>query len=183
MAAERSISISILVGGGMIAVTEKIFDDFVLGRLAVAIEDAQQEQVEGSDLESSSAQDEAICRAYQESGGDPAAAKRQLTVAEGQCKQAFGRVVQFIADQYGFGSLEQMSDATLKNLTQDGLEVCANWAVFVDAHEVSSVDFNPLRLLLDAYHAAEKSERDMHAEIFWPVVKRVSRLGRPKQPR
>jgi len=163
--------------------TEKTFGDGVLGRLAIAIEHAQRERLEAADLESASAQDEAIYRAYQEGGGDVAAAKRQLAASQDECKQTFGRVVQFISDQYGFGPLEQTSDATLGSLVQDGLEACANWTACVDVHEGSTVPVNPLRLLLDAYHAAEKSERDMHEEIFWPVVKRVSRLGQVKRPR
>lgn len=157
--------------------TERIFSARLISRLALAITDVQQASVEAADLEASDAQDAAIYRAYQESGGDAAGAKRQLAAAQEACEQIFGRVVEFIADRYGLGPLEQMSDSTLRNLTEDGLEACTNWTDYIDEHKGSTVCASPLRLLLGAYHAAEKRQRDMHEEIFWPVVKRVSRLG------
>src|SRR5579871_1412827 len=99
---------------------EKIFAASFLDRLALTIGEVEREKPESTDIEPLDAQDtEAIYSAYQERGGDAAAAKRQLAASREKCDQALGRILQFISDQYGSGAIEKLSDATLKDLARD----------------------------------------------------------------
>jgi hypothetical protein len=153
----------------------KIFDDAFQTRLAVTIRAVEQEALEPNDPQPLEAEDyEAIYDAYQESGGDPIAARKQIAGARAQCDQAFSRILQFIADQYGFGAIEGLGDDALKDVARDGVNAAECWMEDVEMHDRAAKRDGPLQLLLKTHYQFNEAMFDMRDEILWPLVKRIS---------
>jgi len=154
--------------------TEKIFDSVFLRRLALTMKAVEYERLNPADQQSlDTGEEEAIYIAYQERGGDPIAAKEQLAAADERCHQAFGCILQFIADQYGCGPIEQAADAMLKDLTHDGIDAAENWGEYVDRHDGVAPRDTALRSLLNAHRQFEETKHNLHDKLLWPLAKRI----------
>lgn len=154
---------------------DKIFDSAFLNRLALTMEEVERERSEPAGSQPLDAQaDEAIFIAYEERGGNSAAAKKQLTAARERCDQAFGRILQFISDQYGNGPIEHAGDEMLKALTRDGFEATENWGEHVETRDVTAPSESPLRALLTSHYQIEETTCALHDELLWPLAKRIS---------
>jgi hypothetical protein len=154
---------------------DKIFDGAFLYRLALAMEEVEHERAQHDGSEPLDAlADEAIFIAYEESGGDAAAARKRLTTAREGCDQAFGRILQFISDQYGNGPIEHAGDEILKALTRDGFEATENWGEHVEANAITEARESPFRDLLKSHYRIQETARALHDELLWPLAKRIS---------
>jgi hypothetical protein len=154
--------------------SDKSFDRVFLDRLALTI-DAIERELTGIGERGSPGgpDDEAIYRAYQERGGNPAAAKEQLAAARESCVEAFGHILQFISNQFHYGAIERVDDATLQELTRDGYEAVDNWHQHVAMLDVPAPPENRLRVLLKTHQQLEDAHRAMHDELLWPVARRI----------
>lgn len=154
---------------------EKIFDETFLGRLAVTIRAFEQEELDANDPHPLDPEDyEAIYTAYEESGGDPAAAKEQIAVAREQRDQALGRILQFVSDQYGFGPIEHLDDDKLKTVARDAFDATECWMEEVEMRPGPAAPHSPLCILLKTHYQLNESMLDLHDEILWPIAKRIS---------
>lgn len=158
---------------------EKIFDEVFLGRLALTINAVEQEGLEVNDPQPLEAKDyEAIYTAYEESGGDPAAARTQIAIMRERRDQAFGRIAQFVSDQYGFGPVERLDDANLKLVARDAFDATECWMEDVEMQPGPATQENPLRILLKAHYQLNELMFNLHDEILWPIARRIFPLHR-----
>ena len=154
--------------------SDKIFDRAFLNRLAQAMDEIERELAGTGERGLPEApDDEAIYRAYQEHGGNPAAAKEQLAAARESCVEAFGRILQFISNQFAYGAIENLDDATLHDLTRDGYEATDNWLQHVARLDTPTTSENLLQALLKTHQQLEDAHRAMHDELLWPVARRI----------
>jgi hypothetical protein len=156
---------------------EKTFDNAFLARLALAVKAVERERANPAELGhlETGEQEEAIYIAYEERGGDSAAAKKQLAAAGERCDQAFGRILQFIADQYDSGPIDRAADATLLDLTHDGLDAAERWGEHLEAHDAAVAGESVLRSLLSAHRQSEEAKRNLHDDLLWPLATRIWR--------
>ena len=153
---------------------DKRFDHVFLARLALTMEAVEHELWGAADPGMTGmVEDEAIYIAYQERGGNPLAAKAQLAAARKGCVAAFGRILQFISDQYGYGAVESLPDPILKELTRDGYEAAENWLERDEAPDAPEAPDNLLRILLNTHCQLEEAKRAMHDELLWPIARRI----------
>ena len=155
--------------------TEKNFDDTFLSRLALTLRALEQEELEGRDPQPLGPEDyDAIYTAFEESGGDPAAAKEQIAVVREQRDQALSRIVQFVSDHYGLGPIERLDDKRLKEVARDAFHATEFWMEEVEMHNAAATRESPLQILLKTHYQLNESVLDMHDEILWPLAKRIS---------
>ncbi len=155
--------------------TEKIFDEIFLGRLAIAIKAAEQDEPEPNDPQPLEPQDyDAIYTAYEESGGDPAAARKLIAIARERRDQALSRIVQFVSDQYGLGPVEHLDDEKLRQVARDARDATACWMEDVEMQPGPAKQESPLRTLLKSHYQLNESMLNMHDEILWPIARRIS---------
>ncbi len=155
--------------------TDKTFDEAFLTRLAVAMRAVVQEPAEANDPEPLQAEDDdAIYAAYAESGGDPIDAQQRIGAAKTRCVQAFGGIVQYIADQYGAGPVEQLAGQPLTDIVRDAHVATETWQDEVAMQDRGSAPRNRLPLLLDAYYRLNEALLDLHDHILWPIARRIS---------
>jgi hypothetical protein len=155
--------------------TEKNFDDTFLSRLALTLRALEQEELEASDPHPLEPEDyEAIYTAYKESGGDPAAAKKQIAIVREKRDQALSRILQFVSDQYGLGPVERLDDKKLEAVARDAFHATEFWTEEVEMHNVAATRGSPLQVLLRTHYQLNESMLDMHDEILWPLAKRIS---------
>jgi hypothetical protein len=155
--------------------TDKIFDDAFLSRLALTIRSAEREDIEANDPEPLEPEDyDAIYTAYEENGGDPATARQRIATVREQRDQALSRILQFVSDTYGFGPVEQLDDEKLKGVARDAFEATICWMEDVEMQPGPSRQESPLRVLLRTHYQLHESMLDLHDEILWPIAKRIS---------
>ena len=155
--------------------TERIFDQSFLDRLARTLRALEQEELDANDPHPLEPEDyEAIYSAYADSGGDPVSAKEQIGVARERRDQALGRIVQFVSDQYGFGPIERLDDRELSVVTRDASDAAARWMEDVEMHHGPTTQPSPLRILLKSHYQLSETMLDMHDAILWPLAKRIS---------
>jgi hypothetical protein len=154
--------------------TEKIFDSAFLGRLALITGALEQEGLEANDPHPLDAGDyETIYTAYEESGGDPAVAKKRIALTKERRDQAFGQILQFVSDQYGCGPIERLGDRSLKDLARDAFHATECWMDEVEMHASVATRGSPLQLLLKTHYQLNEAMLDMHDQILWPIAKRI----------
>ena len=154
--------------------TEKIFDNAFLSRLATVLAGLAQEGLELNDPQPLDAKDyESIYTAFAESGGDPAAAKKQIALTQERRDQAFGHILQFVSDEYGCGPVERLGDRSLKDLVRDAFDATECWRDEVEAQAEPATQRSPLQLLLRTHYQLNEAMFDMHDEILWPLAKRI----------
>jgi hypothetical protein len=155
--------------------SEKIFDEAFLSRLALAMRAVALEAPEANDPDPLQAEDyEAIYTAYAESGGDPPAAKRRIAAAREQCDQALGRILQYIADQYDVGPIERLDDQALADIARDALHATENWLDEVEMVDRAVPSRNPLQVFLQAHYRRNEAMLNLHDEILWPIARRIA---------
>ena len=158
------------------AMNEKSFDSAFLARLAQAMGTIKQEAVETNDPAPLQAEDyDAIYAAYEESGGDSAVAKQRLGSAREQCDQALGRILQYIADQYGAGPVEKLDKRDLADIARDAFDATENWLDDVEMHACRMTLHSPLQVLLETHCRLNEALLALHDEILWPIARRISR--------
>jgi hypothetical protein len=155
---------------------EKRFTAAFLARLAHAMAAIAQEAAESGDPASLQAEDyDAIYAAFEESGGDSAAAKQRLGCAREQSDQALGRILQYIADQYGMGPVERLNRRALMDIARDARDATENWLDGVEMRGHRVTPHNPLQALLEAHCRLDAALLALHDEILWPIARRISR--------
>ena len=155
--------------------TEKNFDHAFLSRLALTLRALEGEELEAGDPQPLAPEDyEAIYTAYEESGGDPATAKQQITIAREQRDQALSRILQFVSDEYCLGPIERLDDKKLKDVARDAFHATEFWTEDVEMHGTAATREGPLQILLKTYYQLNESMLDMRDEILWPLAKRIS---------
>jgi hypothetical protein len=155
---------------------EKRFTAAFLARLARAMAAIAQEAVEATDPAPLLAEDyDAIYAAFEESGGDSAAAKQRLGGAREQCDQALGRILQYIADQYGMGPVERLDRRALTDIARDAFDATENWLDEVEMRGSRVTPHSPLQALLEAHCRLDAALLALHDEILWPIARRISR--------
>ena len=155
--------------------TEKTFDDAFLARLAIAMRAIAQEAAETNDPDPLQSEDyDVIYAAYAESGGDPIDAKQRIAAAKACCVQAFGGVLQYIADQYSAGPVEQLAERPLTDIARDAYIATETWQDEVAMHARGFAPRNGLHRLLDAHHRLNEAMLDLHDHILWPIARRIS---------
>jgi hypothetical protein len=155
---------------------EKRFTAAFLARLTHAMAAIAQEAAESGDPEPLQAEDyAAIYAALEESGGDPAAAKQRLGCAREQSDQALGRILQYIADQYGMGPVERLNRRALMDIARDARDAIGNWMNEVEMRGRRVTAHNPLQALLEAHCRLDAALLALHDEILWPIARRISR--------
>jgi hypothetical protein len=158
------------------ALNEKSFDAVFLARLALAMGAIAQEAAEPTDPEPLQVEDyDAIYAAYEDSGGDAAVAKQRLGCAREQCDQALGRILQYIADQYGMGPVERLDGRELANIARDAFDATENWLDDVEMHACRMTLHSPLQVLLETHCRLNEALLALHDEILWPIARRISR--------
>jgi hypothetical protein len=158
-----------------VTMTEKLFDGAFLNRLALVISAIEQEDSDANDPQPLEEEDyAAIYTAYEESGGDSAAARTRIAMARDQCARALAHVVQFIADQYSFGPIEALDDDRLRDVAQDAFDASERWMEDVEMHDGPALRDGPLRGLLSAHYQSNETMFDLHDEILWPLARRIS---------
>ena len=165
-----------------VVMAEKIFDSAFLSRLALVTKTVEQDDAEpeSNDLQPLEPDDyEEIYAAYTERGGDAASARLQLARVQEQRDQAFGRILQFVSDEYGFGRIEDLDDQKLEGVARDALGAAVCWMEEVESQTRPTVRATALRALLKVHYQLCDSMLDLHDEILWPIAKRIS-LG-PKE--
>lgn len=159
------------------APSEKSFDAVFLARLARTMAMIAQEAADGTDPVPLLAEDyDAIYAAYEEYGGDPSVAKQRLGCAREQCNQALGRILQYIADQYGMGPVERLDRRTLTDIARDAFEATENWQDKVEMRGCRVTPHSPLQILLEARCRLDEALLALHDEILWPIARRISRI-------
>jgi len=154
--------------------TEKVFDSAFLGRLALITGALEQEGLEANDPQPLDARDyETIYTAYEESGGDPAAARKRIALTKARRDQAFGQILQFVSDQYGCGPIERLGDRSLEDLARDAFHATECWMDEVEMHAATATRGSPLQLLLKSHYQLNEAMIEMHDEILWPIAKRI----------
>jgi len=147
------------------AINETVFGAPFLARLALAMAAIAQEAAEATDPEPLHAEDyDAIYAAYEENGGDSNAARQRLGRARQECNQAFARILQYIADQYGMGPVA----ANVSRATENWLDEVEMRACRITLH-------TPLQALLEAHCRLDEALLALHDEILWPIARRISR--------
>lgn len=155
---------------------EKRFDAAFLARLAHAMAAIAQEAAEAADPAPLQVEDyDAIYTAYEESGGDSAIARQRLGCAREQCDQALGRILQYIADQYGMGPVERLNRRALMDIARDGFDATENWLDEVEMRGCRVTPHSPLHALLEAHCRLNAELLALHDEILWPIARRISR--------
>lgn len=156
---------------------EKIFDNAFLSKLALVTKTVEQDDAEAdsNNLQPLEPDDyEAIYTAYTERGGDAANARLQLARIQEQRDQAFGRILQFVSDEYGFGRIEDLDDQKLEAVARDALGAAVRWMEEVETQTRPTVRVTALRALLKRHYRLCESMLDLHDEILWPTAKRIS---------
>ncbi len=155
--------------------TDKIFDQAFLARLSLAVKSVERDGLKPTDPAPLSPEDYAVIyTAYAESGGDPAAAKELLGAASERCDQALARILQFIADQYHFGPIEELGDDKLLDLARDAVEATERWMNDVELHDAPPARENQLRILLKTHYRLSEAQLDLHDRILWPLARWIS---------
>lgn len=155
---------------------EKSFDPVFLARLARTMGAIAQEAAETNNPASPQAADyDAIYAAYEDSGGDSAAAKQRLGCAREQCVQALGRILQYIADQYGMGPVESLDKRMLADVARDAFDATEYWLDEVKMHTCRVTLHSPLQRLLEAHCRLNDALFALQEEILWPIARRISR--------
>ena len=155
--------------------TEKIFDEAFLNRLGIAMRAIAQEAAEANDPDPLQSEDyDVIYAAYAESGGDPIDAKQRIAVAKACCVQAFGRILQHIADQYSAGPVEQLAERPLIDIARDAHIATETWQDEVAMHDRRFAPWNGFQLLLDTHYRLNEALLDLHDHILWPIARRIS---------
>jgi hypothetical protein len=158
------------------AMNEKSFDSAFLARLAQAMGTIAQEAAEANDPAPLQADDyDTIYAAYEESGGDPAVAKQRLGYAREQCDQALGRILQYIADQYGMGPVESLDRRELADIARDAFDATECWLEDVEMHACRVPLHSPLQVLLETHCRLNEALLALHDEVLWPIARRISR--------
>lgn len=156
---------------------EKIFDGAFLSRLALVIKTVERDDDEpdSHSLQPLAPEDyDAIYIAYEENGGDATSARLQLASIQEQRDQAFGRILQFVSDQYGFGRIEDLADQTLEGVARDALGAAMYWMEEVELQTRPAMQATALRALLKMHYRLCESMLELHDEILWPIAKRIS---------
>lgn len=154
---------------------EKIFDNAFLSKLALVTKTVEQDDAEAESNNLLEPDDyEAIYTAYTERGGDAASARLQLARIREQRDQAFGRILQFVSDEYGFGRIEDLDDQKLEAVARDALGAAVRWMEEVETQTRPTVRVTALRALLKRHYRLCESMLDLHDEILWPIAKRIS---------
>jgi hypothetical protein len=155
--------------------TEKNFDEAFLSRLTLAMRAIKQAAPNANDPEPLQAEDyEAIYTAYAESGGDAAVAKNRIAAARAQCTQALGRILQYIADQYGAGPVERLDDPALADIARDAFDATENWLDEVAMLDRTVAPRNPLQAFLETHYRLNEAMLELHDHILWPIARRIS---------
>ncbi len=155
---------------------KKSFDAAFLARLAHAVAAVAQEATEATDPAPLQAGDyDAIYTAYEESGGDSAGAKQRLGCAREECDQALGKILQYIADQYGVGPVETLDRRALTNIARDAFDATEYWLDEVEMRGCRVTPHSPLQALLEAHCRLNAALLALHDEILWPIARRISR--------
>jgi hypothetical protein len=158
------------------AMNEKSFDSAFLERLARAMGAIAQETAKATDPAPLRAEDyDAIYAAYEENGGDAAIAKQRLDCARDQCDQALGRILQYIADQYGMGPVEKLDQHALAYIARDAFDATEIWLGEAGMHACQVTPHSPLHLLLEAHCRLTDAFLSLHDEVLWPIARRISR--------
>lgn len=156
--------------------SEKIFDAAFLERLALAMRAIEDEGVDANDPAPMRPEDyDAIYTAYEESGGDAAVVKQQIAAAREQCGQALGRVLQYIADQYGAGPVERLDDRALAGIAQDAFDATETWLDEVELNDRAMPSpRNRLQLCLEAHYRLNEAMLALHDHLLWPIARRIA---------
>jgi GAF domain-containing protein len=155
---------------------EKSFDPAFLARLAQTMGAIAQEAAEAADPAPLQAEDyDAIYAAYEDGGGDSAAAKQRLGCAREQCDQALARILQYIADQYGMGPVESLEKRMLADVARDAFDATEYWLDEVVMHTCQVTPHGPLQTLLEAHCRLNDALLALHDEILWPIARRIYR--------
>ena len=158
------------------AINETVFGAPFLARLALAMAAIAQEAAEATDPEPLHAEDyDAIYAAYEENGGDSNAARQRLGRARQECNQAFARILQYIADQYGMGPVERLDGLALTEIARDTFAATENWLDEVEMRACRITLHTPLQALLEAHCRLDEALLALHDEILWPIARRISR--------
>ena len=158
-----------------VKMTEKIFDSAFLARLALALRAVEQEALEADDPQPLDAEDyETIYTAFEESGGDPAAARKQIAATKECRDQAFSQILQFVSNLYDAGPVEGLGDEELKDMTRDAFDATACWMEDVEMHNLRIMRESPLQILLKTHHRLNEAMLDMHDQVLWPLARRIS---------
>jgi hypothetical protein len=155
--------------------TDKIFDQAFLGRLSLAVKSVERDGLKPTDPAPLAPEDYAVIfTAYAEGGGDPAAAKELLGAASERCGQALARILQFIADQYHFGPIEELADDKLLYVARDAVEATERWMNDVELHDAPPARESPLGSLLQTHYRLGEEHLDLHDRILWPLARWIS---------
>jgi hypothetical protein len=158
------------------AMSEKSFDAAFLARLAHARAVIAREAAEATDPEPLQAEDyDAIYDAYEESGGESGVARQRLGRARERREQALGRILQYIADQYGMGPVERLDNRKLADIARDAFEATENWLDEVEMRGCRMTLHSPLHVLLEAHCRLDEALLALHDQILWPIARRISR--------
>ena len=158
------------------AMSDKRFDPAFLARLALAMAAIATEAAEANDPEPLHTADyDAIYSAYEENGGDSSAAKQRLGRAREECDQALGRILQYIADEYGMGPVERLDGRALVNIARDAFDATEYWLDEVEMHARRVTPHTPLQELLEAHCRLNDALLALHDEILWPIARLISR--------
>ena len=156
---------------------EKSFDPVFLARLAQTMGAIVQEAANATDPAPLQAADyDAIYAAYEDNGGDSAIAKQRLGCAREQCDQALGRILQYIADQYGMGPVESLDRRMLAEVARDAFDATEYWLDEVEMHTRRVTPLGTLQRLLEAHCRLNDALLALQEEILWPIARRISRL-------
>lgn len=154
---------------------DRNFDAAFLHRLAGAMRAIAQERADAHDPEPLAPEDdEAIYAAYEESGGDPALAKQEIGTAREECSQAFGRILQYIADQYRVGPVERLDDAALVSVARDAFDATENWLDDVEMLGRAVTPRNRLQVFLETHCRLNEAMLALHDRILWPIARRIA---------
>jgi hypothetical protein len=155
--------------------SEKIFDTAFLSRLALAMRAIEDESVNASDPAPLRPEDyDAIYTAYEESGGDAAVVRQQIAAAREECSQALGRILQYIADQYGVGPVERLDDQGLANIAHDAFDATEHWLDEVELRDrTAPLPRNRLQVCLQAHYRLTEEMLALHDHLLWPIARRI----------